>query len=285
VIEPDVLTVTGTTLGQALDAWARSERRSRLREALLRLDGVDPDDVILSPARAAERGIRNTMTFPRGNIAPDGCVLKSTSLDPAILDRHGVLRMEGPARVFVRESDAITAIKSGKIRGGEIIVLAGCGPLGAGMEETYQLTSALRHLPFGREVALITDARFSGASTGACIGHVGPEALAGGPIGKLVDQDLVRIEVDTVGLLGSIDFVGRIDGRLTPKEGADVLAARPLRGDLAVAPDVPADTRLWAALLQAGGGTWGGCVFDVDAIIEQLAAGREAQESQNGSNS
>lgn len=86
-------------------------------------------------------------------------------------------------------------------------MVLGCGPIGTGMEETYQLTSALKFLPFGKEVALVTDARFSGVSTGACIGQVGPEALAGGPIGKLKEGDRVRIVIDARRLEGSVDFV------------------------------------------------------------------------------
>jgi dihydroxyacid dehydratase/phosphogluconate dehydratase len=147
------------------------------------------------------------------------------------------------------------------------------------MEETYQITSALKHLKWGREVAVITDARFSGVSTGACIGHVGPEALAGGPIGKVRDGDLIQIIVDRNKLTGSVDLVGEIaseDGnqrRFDAAEGAHVLAARSPRTDLAADPRLPADTRLWAALQRAGGGTWGGCVYDVDKIVELLEKG------------
>jgi dihydroxyacid dehydratase/phosphogluconate dehydratase len=182
-----------------------------------------------------------------------------------------VYRKEGPARVFVREKDAITAIKKGGIHSGDVLVLAGCGPMGTGMEETYQLTSALKYLPFGKHVALVTDARFSGVSTGACIGHVGPEALAGGPLGKLVDGDTIRIEIDRVRLTGSLEFIGEGDRRFTPAEGARILAQRAIRSDLSAAAQLPDDTRLWAALQQAGGGTWGGCVYDVNSILERLA--------------
>jgi len=138
------------------------------------------------------------------------------------------------------------------------------------MEEIYQVTSALKHLSWGKDVALITDARFSGVSTGACIGHVGPEALAGGPIGKVRDGDLIRIEIDRVNLIGSLDMVGEGETVYGPEQGAAVLADRPARPDLAPHPALPADTRLWAALQQAGGGTWGGCVYDVDAIVAAL---------------
>jgi putative YjhG/YagF family dehydratase len=270
LLDTSVLTVTGQTLGENLDWWEQSERRTRFRAILAEQDKIDPEDVIMSPERARERGLANTVTFPRGNLAPQGSVIKSTAIDPTVVDSDGVYRKEGPARVFVSEKDAIKAIKKGRIQAGDILVLAGCGPMGTGMEETYQLTSALKHLPFGKHVALITDARFSGVSTGACIGHVGPEALAGGPIGKLVEGDMIGIVIDRTGLTGTIDLVGEGDHRFTPEEGAQILAKRPMRPDLAPASQLPDDTRLWAALQQAGGGAWGGCVYDVDAIIKRL---------------
>jgi putative YjhG/YagF family dehydratase len=275
-LDTSVMTVTGQTLEDNLNGWETSERRRRFREILRQQDGVDPDEVILSPARAKARGLTNTLTFPRGNLAPEGAVIKSTALDPSLVGADGVYRLEGPARVFVREKEAIAAIKQGAIQAGDVMVLAGCGPLGTGMEETYQLTSALKHLPFGKRVALITDARFSGVSTGACIGHVGPEALAGGPIGKLRDGDWIRILIDGRRLVGSVDLVGEAERRFSPEEGAAILAGRPSRGDLSPAPQLPDDTRLWAALQQAGGGVWGGCVYDVEAVLAQLAAGRKA---------
>ncbi len=274
VLDTSVLTVTGQTLGENLDWWEKSERRQRFRELLRQQDGVEADDVIMPPERAKARGLTNTITFPRGNLAPEGSVIKSTAIDPSVVDPDGVYRKEGLARVFVKERDAITAIKKGDIQAGDIVVLAGCGPMGTGMEETYQLTSALKHLPFGKHVALITDARFSGVSTGACIGHVGPEALAGGPIGKLQDGDVIQIVINRRELSGTIDFVGEGERRFTPEEGVSILARRAPRRDLAAAAQLPDDTRLWAALQQAGGGPWGGCVYDVDAILKQLAANR-----------
>jgi len=273
VLHEEAITATGQPLGAVLDWWERSERRARLRDLLASRDGVDPDDVIMSPERARARGLTSTVTFPRGNLAPDGSVIKSTSIDPRVVDPDGVYRKLGRARVFTRERDAVRAIKSNgpdRVRPGEIIVLICGGPMGTGMEEIYQVTSALKHLSWGREVAVITDARFSGVSTGACIGHVGPEALAGGPIGKVRDGDLIRIVVDRVNLMGSVDLVGEGDVEYGPEEGARVLASRPPRPDLAPHPALPDDTRLWAALQQLGGGTWGGCVYDVDAIISAL---------------
>jgi len=277
LLDLDCLTVSGERLGRVLDWWESSERRLRLRERLTAMDGVDPDDVIMAPAEARRRGLTSTVTFPRGNLAPEGSVIKSTAIDPSVVDADGVYRKTGPARVFTRERDAIAAIKSqkpGGLKPGDILVLICRGPLGAGMEEIYQITAALRHLSWGKQVAVLTDARFSGVSTGACIGHVGPEALAGGPIGALRDGDTIQIVVDRNRLEGSVDLVGEGDTRFGPEQGARVLAARPPRPDLAPDPDIPADTRLWAALQQAGGGTWGGCVYDVEAITRALERGR-----------
>jgi putative YjhG/YagF family dehydratase len=276
VLDTSVLTATGATLDEVLTAWEKSERRRRFREILRQQDGVEADDVIMSPERAKTRGLTSTITFPRGNLTPEGAVIKSTAIDPSVVDSDGVYRQQGPAKVFVREKDAMAAIKQGRIAAGDVLVLAGCGPLGTGMEETYQLTSALKHLPFGKHVALITDARFSGVSTGACIGHVGPEALAGGPIGKLRDGDVIRLVIDRNKLEGSLDFVGEAGREFSANEGAAILARRLPHPDLAPAERLPDDTRLWAALQQAGGGAWGGCVYDTEAILEQLASGRAA---------
>jgi putative YjhG/YagF family dehydratase len=274
LLDERCLTVTGESLGRALDWWEGSERRRALRERLQAQDGVDPDDVIMDPEGARGRGLTSTVTFPRGNLAPEGAVIKSTAIDPSVVDADGVYRKAGPARVFTTERAAIAAIKSTgpeRVKPGDVMVLICRGPLGAGMEEIYQITSALKHLSWGKQVAVVTDARFSGVSTGACIGHVGPEALAGGPIGRLRDGDLVQIVVDRLRLEGSVDLIGA-DGRtFGPEEGARVLAGRSPRADLAPDPKLPDDTRLWAALQQAGGGAWGGCVYDVDAIIRALS--------------
>jgi putative YjhG/YagF family dehydratase len=277
LLDERALTVTGEPLGRLLDWWEGSERRRVLRERLRSADGVAPEDVIMDPERARARGLTSTVTFPRGNLAPEGSVIKSTAIDPSVVDADGVYRKVGPARVFTRERDAIAAIKNRGADGlkpGDVLVLACRGPLGAGMEEIYQITAALKHLSWGKHVAVVTDARFSGVSTGACIGHVGPEALAGGPIGRLRDGDRIRIVVDRNRLEGSVDFVGEGEREVSSDEGARVLAARAPRPDLAPDADLPGDTRLWAALQQPGGGTWGGCVYDVDAIVRALERGR-----------
>lgn len=281
----DVLTAHGRPLDDMLDLWQRSERRKRLRAQLLDRDGVDADTVIMTPEQARTRGLTSTVTFPRGNLAPQGSVVKSTAIDPSVLDAGGIYHKVGPARVFTSEAAAIAAVKghgAAPVRPGDIIVLMGRGPLGCGMEETYQITSALKVLSWGKEVALITDARFSGVSTGACIGHVGPEALAGGPLGRVREGDVIQIVINTVRLTGSVDLVGHDGERYSPEQGAVVLAARTPHPDLAPDPNLPADTRLWAALQQASGGIWRGCVYDVDRITRVLEAGLRALNAHDG---
>ena len=207
-------------------------------------------------------------------------MIKSTAIDPAVVGEDGVYRHTGPARIFTSEKAAVAALKSegaDRVRPGDVLVLMSRGPLGSGMEESYQVTAALRYLPWGKQVAVITDARFSGVSTGACIGHVGPEALAGGPIGKLRDGDRIEIVVDRLRLEGRINFIGTEEEPLSPEEGACVLAGRDTHPGLAADPDLPDDTRLWALLQAAGGGTWGGCVFDVEAIARRLGMGGPAE--------
>jgi putative YjhG/YagF family dehydratase len=273
MLDESVLTVTGEQLGTVLDWWERSERRDRIRSLLYERDGVDPDDVIMSPERARERGLTSTVTFPRGNIAPEGSVIKSTSIDPRVVDPDGVYRKVGRARVFLRERDAVRAIKSHgpeRVVPGDVVVLICGGPMGTGMEETYQITSALKHISWGKDVAVITDARFSGVSTGACIGHVSPEALAGGPIGKIRDGDLIQITVDRNELIGTVDLVGEAGVVHGEVWGNEELARRTSRPDLAPHPALPDDTRLWAALQQASGGVWAGCVYDADSVVAAL---------------
>jgi dihydroxyacid dehydratase/phosphogluconate dehydratase len=266
-------TVNGNTLGESLEIWEHSQRRRILRERLEALDGIHSSEVIMKPAQARQRGLTSTITFLSGNLAPQGAVIKSTAIDPSVVDADGVYRKTGPARVFASERAAINAVKgltSQSVKAGDVIILIGCGPLGTGMEETYQLTAALRHLPEGKHIALITDARFSGVSTGACIGHVGPEALAGGPLGRLRDGDIIRINVDRVNLVGQVDLIGEGGQLFDAAEAGQILARRPPHPDLQPHPDLPDDTRLWAALQNISGGTWGGCVYDVDTILERL---------------
>jgi putative YjhG/YagF family dehydratase len=285
LLDCETLTASGATLGETLDWWEGSARRAELRRVLRDRDGVDPDDVIMDPAGAHQRGLTSTVTFPTGNLAPEGSVIKSTAIDPSVVDADGVYRKRGPARVFRTEAAAIAAIKSqgpDRVRPGDIIVLICRGPMGSGMEEIYQITSALKHLDFGKQIAVLTDARFSGVSTGACIGHVSPEALAGGPIGKILEGDLIEINVHRINLEGSVNLVGAGGREFEAAEGTRVLASRPMRADLAPDPALPPETRLWAALQNVSGGTWGGSVFDPEAILEALEAGRNALAASKG---
>lgn len=269
LLKLDVRTVTGATLGENLVWWEKSVRRARVRAKLRELDGVDAEEIIMSPPRARACGFTSTITFLRGNLAPEGALVKSTAIAPERVGTDGVFLHEGPARVFVTEERAIAAIKSGSVRPGDVLVLIGIGPA-IGMPETYQITAALKHVKDGARIALVTDGRFSGVSTGACIGHVSPEAWAGGPIGRLRDGDTIRLRIDTQALEGSVDVVSVSTAEL---------AARTLHPQLRVDERVPADTRLWAALQNVSGGSWGGCVHDVARIETLLQAGLRSEHT------
>jgi len=280
-----VLTATGDTLDTTLDWWESSERRRAARARLASAAAIDPDQVIMAPDAARRAGLTSTMVFPRGNLAPQGSVIKATAIDASMIDADGVYRHRGPARVFTDERDAIDAVKGTSarpVREGDVIVLIGTGPSGTGMQETAQITTALRYLPWGKHVALVTDGRFSGFSSGACIGHVGPEALDDGPIGRIRDDDLIEIVIDRNALTGSVDIVGAEGVPLDPEARDALLRGRPPHPGLAPHERLPDDTRLWAALQRASGGTWAGCVYDVDRIVAALddaAAARQEREA------
>ena len=275
-----VMTATGETLAATLDWWEASDRRHAARARLASASAVDPDQVIMAPDAARRAGLTSTVVFPIGNVAPQGSVIKATAIDPSVLDARGVYRHRGPARVFTDERDAIAAVKGTTdppVREGDVIVLIGAGPSGTGMQETAQITTALRYLPWGKRVALITDGRFSGISTGACIGHIGPEALDEGPIGRLRDDDVIEIVIDRDASTGSVNLVGTLGRTLDAGECEALLRSRPRHPGLAPHAQLPADSRLWAALQRASGGTWGGCVYDVDRIVSTLDAGLAAK--------
>jgi putative YjhG/YagF family dehydratase len=271
-----VLTATGDTLDATLDWWESSERRQASRARLASAAAIDPDQVIMSPDAARHAGFASTVVFPLGNLAPRGSVIKATAIDPSVIDDDGVYRHRGPARVFTDERDAIQAVKGVAGRSvleGDVIVLIGTGPSGTGMQETAQITIALRYLPWGKRVALLTDGRFSGVSTGACIGHVGPEALDDGPIGRVRDDDLIEIVIDRNRLTGSVNLVGAEGVPLDADACQSLLRGRPPHPGLVPHERLPDDSRLWAALQRASGGTWGGCVYDVDRIVAALERG------------
>jgi putative YjhG/YagF family dehydratase len=282
LLHGQVTTATGETLDATLDWWESSDRRRAARARLASASAIDPDQVIMAPDAARHAGLTSTVVFPRGNLAPQGSVIKATAIDPSVVDEDGVYRHRGPARVFTDERDAVAAVKGTTerpIRTGDVIVLIGAGPSGTGMQETAQITTALRYLPWGKHVALITDGRFSGISTGACIGHVGPEALDEGPIGRVRDDDVIEIVIDRVALTGRVTLVGAAGLVLDPDECEVLLHSRPQHPGLAPHANLPADSRLWAALQRASGGTWGGCVYDVDRIVTALDAGMAAERA------
>jgi len=270
LLDTTVKTVSGESLDACLDWWKDSERRRELRRVLKERDGIDADDVIMSRESAREHGLTSTICFPVGNLAPEGSVIKSTAIDPSLVGEDGVYRHVGPARVFITEEAAIKAIKSGDVARGDVIVLICGGPAGAGMQEIYQITAALKQLPHCKHVAVLTDARFSGVSTGACLGHISPEALAGGPIGKVLEGDQIEIVIDRKTLAGTVDLVGDAAASFGAEEGSRQLRERKPRADLKPHPQLPEDTRLWAALVEASGGVWGGCIYDVDKIVSKL---------------
>ncbi|MFS2225170.1 YjhG/YagF family D-xylonate dehydratase [Pantoea sp. B65] len=272
LLHQDVMTVTGSSLKENLDWWEQSERRQKFKALLLQQEQVAPDEVIMSPAQAQQRGLTSTITFPVGNIGPEGSVIKSTAIDPDMINEQGIYYHKAPVKVYLSEKTAIYDIKHEKIKAGDILVIIGAGPSGTGMEETYQVTSALKHLSYGKQVSLITDARFSGVSTGACIGHVGPEALAGGAIGKLRTGDIVEIKIDCKQLQGDVNFLGTVNDKTlpSPEEATAILNARNSHPDLMPDPALPDDTRLWAVLQAISGGTWKGCIYDVNKISEAL---------------
>ena len=277
LLHGDVPTATGETLDATLDWWETSDRRRAARARLTAGAAVTPDDVIMDPDAARRAGMTSTVVFPVGNLAPDGAVIKATAMDPSVVGDGQVYRHRGPARVFVDERDAIRAVKGvgtdRPIRPGDVIVLIGNGPSGTGMQETAQITTALKYLPWGKHVALLTDGRFSGFSSGACVGHIGPEALHGGPIGRVRDDDLIEIVIDRGTLTGSVNLVGTAGQALDARACVALLEQRAPHPALAPHAALPADTRLWAALQWASGGTWAGCVYDVDRIVATLEAG------------
>lgn len=272
----DVMTVSGQTLGENIDWWVQSERRHASRQRLAATGQIDPDHVIMNSDTARQNGLASTIIFPSGNLAPEGALIKATAIDPSVVDKDNVYRLRGTARVFTTEQAAIAAVKGQSdpaLKPGDVLVLIGSGPLGTGMEETYQITSALKHLPWGKYIPILTDGRFSGVSTGACIGHIGPEALAGGAIGKVCDQDIIEVVIDRNTLEGSINLVGTGGQELSPIEAKNLIEQRASHPDLAPHSALPEDSRLWATLQQVSGGIWQGCTYDMSRITAVIEAG------------
>jgi dihydroxy-acid dehydratase len=171
VLNGDALTVTGRTVA----------------ENLAKLAPPDADGTVIRPM---SRPIHRTggLTILRGSLAPDGAVVKTAGFESEVF--------EGTARVFDRERAAMDALEDGTITAGDAVVIRYEGPKGGpGMREMLAITSAIKGAGLGKEVMLITDGRFSGATTGLCVGHVAPEATDGGPIGVVRDGDRIRLDV------------------------------------------------------------------------------------------
>jgi len=170
LLDGDTLTVTGKTMAENLEA----------------VEIPEGDDVIrpLSDPLAPEGGI----AILRGNLAPDGAVVKLAGIDLEV--------REGPARVFDGEQDALAALWAHQIQAGDVVVIRTEGPKGGpGMREMLQITAAIKGAGLGKDVLLITDGRFSGGTTGLCIGHIAPESEVGGPVGLVEEGDIIRVDV------------------------------------------------------------------------------------------
>jgi len=155
-----------------------------------------------------------------------------------------------------------------------VVVVRYEGPKGGpGMQEMLYPTSYIKSKGLGKACALLTDGRFSGVSTGACVGHVSPDAWSGGPIGRVRDGDQIDLRIDTRALTGEVNIAGLPEAEL---------AARGIHPALKPDPRVPADTRLWAALQAVSGGTWGGCVHDADRVAHLLGLGLAAERAASG---
>lgn len=172
LLNEDCMTVTGKTIGEAVSGHANKNP-----------EVIRPMDHPYSTTGG--------LAVLKGNLAPDGSVVKRSAVVPEMMVH------EGPARVFDCEEDAIAAIKGGKITAGDVVVIRYEGPKGGpGMREMLNPTSAIAGMGLGSSVALITDGRFSGASRGASIGHVSPEAAVGGPIAFVEEGDIIKIDID-----------------------------------------------------------------------------------------
>ena len=170
-IHRDCLTVSGKTIGECIDACPN----------------LNPDVIRPADNPYSETG---GIAVLRGNLAPEGCVVKRSAVLPQMLVH------EGPARVFECEEDAQAAINEGKINPADVVVIRYEGPKGGpGMREMLNPTSSIMGMGLGNSVALITDGRFSGATRGACVGHITPEAASGGPIGVIKEGDRILIDI------------------------------------------------------------------------------------------
>jgi putative YjhG/YagF family dehydratase len=269
LLKLDAKTVTGKCLGDVLEDWESSDRREYVRETLREQDGVDPDEVIMAPAKAKKMGLEATVIIHRGNLAPEGALVKSSVMDPVLFDANGVFKSVRDARVFTGIESCMNTIRAGKIKADDAIVLIGLGPM-VGMPEIANVTNALKDIPGLEHVVVITDARFSGHNKGASFGHVTPEALKGGPIGKVVDGDKIQVYVNRPQLEASIDLVIHHDGHWSVERGSQVLQGRETRNDLMIDPRCPEEVIQFGLSTESA---WKGCVADTAGLARLMGLG------------
>ncbi|WP_308493717.1 dihydroxy-acid dehydratase [Microbacterium terrisoli] len=205
LLHGDALTVTGKTLAENLEA-------------------LNPQPVDGTVIHTFDNPIHATggLTILHGSLAPEGAVVKTAGFDAAVF--------EGPARVFERERAAMDALAAGEIAAGDVLVIRYEGPKGGpGMREMLAITAAIKGAGLGKDVLLLTDGRFSGGTTGLCIGHIAPEAVDAGPIGFVRDGDLIRVDIAA----RSLDLLVDEDELGSRREGWEPLEPRYTRGVLA----------------------------------------------------
>ena len=217
MLDLDVMTVTGKTLGENLEDLQKDNFFER-NLGYLHNYGLTRDEVIFPVEKATEKG---SVAILKGNIAPEGSVVKYSAV--ALSQRV----FTGPARVFNEEEDAYQAVVDKKINPGDVIVIRYEGPRGCGMPEMLMTTEAIVcDESLNGHVALITDGRFSGATRGAAIGHISPEAAAGGPIAFIEEGDWIQYDIEA----RSLNLVGVSGKEVTPDEAAAILAERSKKG-------------------------------------------------------
>ena len=219
ILDLDVMTVTGKTLGENLEDLQKDNFFERNLGYLYNYK-LTRDEVIFPLEKAEEKG---SVAILKGNIAPEGSVVKYSAV------AHSQRVFTGPARVFNDEEDAYQAVVDKKINPGDVMVIRYEGPRGCGMPEMLMTTEAIVcDETLNGHVALVTDGRFSGATRGAAIGHVSPEAAVGGPIAFIEEGDIIRYDIES----RTLDVIG-IDGKeMTPEEAAEILAERSKKGPI-----------------------------------------------------
>jgi dihydroxy-acid dehydratase len=224
-LDLDVMTVTGRPLGESLEILEQDGFFNRCL-GHLKSYGIPRNEVIRSPEESTKKG---SIAVLEGNLAPKGSVVKYAAVNP---DMH---KHVGPAAVFDSEDDAQAAIIAGKINPGSVVVIRYEGPKGSGMPEMFMTTDAIVYdETLNGTVAIVTDGRFSGATSGPCIGHVSPEAVDGGPIALVENDDLIEIDIPSrslrvIGVKGEEKSVEEMDAVLAERRKNWTLPERPAK--------------------------------------------------------